>query len=137
MTAEAPTILRNILTRKVEEVTERRAAKPLAHLEATIGEQSPPRGFCRALQQRAEAGEPDDHDVQFQYVHAPAPAEVAIPLADLIEVHVQADLLGRFVGNHNMAVDGGEVDRPFVHDSVVGCFRPDRDALGSRSFRRV
>lgn len=58
MTRKPPTILREILTRKAEEVAERRAAHPLASLESRISEQSASRGFCRALQQRIAAGEP-------------------------------------------------------------------------------
>ena len=58
MANKPPTILREILARKAEEVTERRAAHSLASLESRIGEQSAPRGFCVALQQRTAAGEP-------------------------------------------------------------------------------
>jgi indole-3-glycerol phosphate synthase len=58
MTARAPTILREILARKVDEVAERRRVNSLASLEARIQEQSAPRGFARALQRRAAAGEP-------------------------------------------------------------------------------
>jgi len=54
----APTILRRILARKVEEVAERRRARPLAQLEARGGELAAPRGFYRALEQRAGQGEP-------------------------------------------------------------------------------
>jgi indole-3-glycerol phosphate synthase len=54
----APTILREILARKAEEVAQRRAASSLTQLEDRIQEQSAPRGFARALQQRAAAGEP-------------------------------------------------------------------------------
>ena len=54
----APTILREILARKAEEVAQRRAASSLAQLEDRIQEQSAPRGFTRALKQRAAAGEP-------------------------------------------------------------------------------
>jgi indole-3-glycerol phosphate synthase len=54
----APTILRKILKRKAGEVAQRRAADSLASLEARIQEQSAPREFSRALQQRAAAGEP-------------------------------------------------------------------------------
>ena len=54
----APTILREILARKAEEVAQRRAANSLAQLEDRIQEQSGPRGFARALQQRAAAGDP-------------------------------------------------------------------------------
>jgi indole-3-glycerol phosphate synthase len=54
----APTILRKILARKVEEIAERRSTRSLASLEADIQGQSAPRGFCRLLQQKAAAGEP-------------------------------------------------------------------------------
>jgi indole-3-glycerol phosphate synthase len=54
----APTILREILARKAEEVAQLRVASSLAQLEDRIQEQSGPRGFARALQQRAAAGEP-------------------------------------------------------------------------------
>ena len=54
----APTILRRILARKAEEVAERRAALPLAQLEARGREQDTPRGFYRALAQRAARAEP-------------------------------------------------------------------------------
>ena len=58
MATQPPTILRNILARKAEEVAERRAANSLVSLEGRIQEQGAPRGFFRALQQRAAAGEP-------------------------------------------------------------------------------
>lgn len=58
MAVRPPTILRKILARKAEEVSERRAVHSLASLEARIQEQSEPRGFSRALQQRVLAGEP-------------------------------------------------------------------------------
>jgi indole-3-glycerol phosphate synthase len=54
----APTILRKILKRKAGEVVQRRATDSLASLEARIQEQSAPREFSRALQQRAATGEP-------------------------------------------------------------------------------
>lgn len=54
----APTILRKILKRKAGEVAQRRATDSLASLEARIQEQSAPREFSRALQQRAATGEP-------------------------------------------------------------------------------
>ncbi len=58
MAVRAPTILREILERKAEEVAERRCAHSLASLEAHIQEGSAPRGFSRALQLRTAAGEP-------------------------------------------------------------------------------
>lgn len=57
MTTQASTILRNILARKAAEVAERRKAFPLSSLEGRIQVQSAPRGFTRALLQRASAGE--------------------------------------------------------------------------------
>ena len=53
-----PTILRKILARKAEEVAERRAHHSLNLLEERISEQTAPRGFSTALQQRAAAGDP-------------------------------------------------------------------------------
>lgn len=53
-----PTILRKILARKAEEVAARRAKHTLASLEVGIQQQSAPRGFARALQQRVSVGEP-------------------------------------------------------------------------------
>ena len=58
MAVTPPTILRKILARKAEEIAERRASNSLASLEQRIGEQTAPRGFSAALQQRAAAGEP-------------------------------------------------------------------------------
>ena len=58
MAAGHPTILRNILARKREEVIERRARSSLGHLEQRIDEQSSPRGFAAALAQRITGGEP-------------------------------------------------------------------------------
>ena len=54
----APTILRSILARKAEEVTERRGVDSLASLEGRIQEQSAPRGFALALQAKVAAAEP-------------------------------------------------------------------------------
>jgi len=53
----APTILRRILARKAEEVAQRRARVASAELEARATEMPAPRGFYRALAQRAGAGE--------------------------------------------------------------------------------
>ena len=58
MAVTPPTILRKILARKAEEIAERRASNSLASLEQRIQEQTSPRGFSAALQQRAAAGEP-------------------------------------------------------------------------------
>lgn len=57
MASEAPTILRQILARKSEEVAERRAKHSLASLENRIQEQGATRPFARALTQRAVAGD--------------------------------------------------------------------------------
>lgn len=51
------TILERILARKREEVAERRAARSLAALRAACREQSAPRGFVRAMEQRLARGE--------------------------------------------------------------------------------
>jgi indole-3-glycerol phosphate synthase len=58
MAVNPPTILRKILARKAEEVAERRARHSLTSLEDRIQEQTAPRGFHRALQQRVSDGEP-------------------------------------------------------------------------------
>jgi indole-3-glycerol phosphate synthase len=56
--AAAPTILRQILARKYEEVAAGRHRESLADLESRISEQSAPRGFVEALRQRVEAAQP-------------------------------------------------------------------------------
>lgn len=56
--ANPPTILRKILTRKAEEVAERRGRSSLGDLEAQIAAQAPARGFSRALHDRVQRGEP-------------------------------------------------------------------------------
>ena len=56
--AAAPTILRQILARKYEEVAAGRRRESLADLESRISEQSAPRGFVEALRQRVEAAQP-------------------------------------------------------------------------------
>jgi indole-3-glycerol phosphate synthase len=58
MAVDAPTILRKILARKREEISARRKRDSLGSLEQRITEQSPVRGFSRALQERAAAAEP-------------------------------------------------------------------------------
>jgi len=58
MAGNASTILRKILARKREEVSARRKRDSLGSLEQRITEQSPVRGFSRALQERAAAAEP-------------------------------------------------------------------------------
>jgi indole-3-glycerol phosphate synthase len=56
--ANPPTILRNILARKAEEVSTRRSRVSLADLESHISEQSPVRGFAHAMASRVAAGDP-------------------------------------------------------------------------------
>ncbi|MDP4650525.1 MAG: indole-3-glycerol phosphate synthase TrpC [Haliea sp.] len=56
--AAAPTILRQILARKYEEVTAGRRRESLADLESRISEQSSLRGFAQALRQRVNAAQP-------------------------------------------------------------------------------
>ena len=58
MAVNAPTILRKILARKREEVTQRSARNSLSSLERRITEQTASRGFAAALQQRISLGEP-------------------------------------------------------------------------------
>lgn len=50
MAINAPTILRKIIARKLEEVAERRRRVSLGSLELAIGEQAPVRGFAAAVQ---------------------------------------------------------------------------------------
>jgi indole-3-glycerol phosphate synthase len=47
---QTPTILKKILDRKAEEVAERRAATPLADLQATIADLPPARGFVQSIE---------------------------------------------------------------------------------------
>lgn len=54
--ADAPTILRKILERKVAEVAERRQQAPVEALRDKIVDQSAPRGFAEALQTKIEQG---------------------------------------------------------------------------------
>lgn len=58
MTVKAPTILRRILARKLEEVAARSARDSLSSLEERITEQDAARGFALALQQRVSRKEP-------------------------------------------------------------------------------
>lgn len=51
-----PTILKNIVARKWQEVAERSARTSLADLQRQIVEQSPARGFVDALQAKVDAG---------------------------------------------------------------------------------
>lgn len=56
--AEVPTILKKILARKAEEVTARRAVTAMTQLHEQMAAQSAPRGFARALCERAATGKP-------------------------------------------------------------------------------
>ena len=58
MAGNAPTILRKIIDRKREEVAARQKQDSVGSLEQRIAEQTPPRGFARALQARVAAAEP-------------------------------------------------------------------------------
>ncbi len=55
---DTPTILRNIIARKHEEVAERRAHISEAGLLAQAGQADAPRGFTEAIRQRVERNEP-------------------------------------------------------------------------------
>ncbi|MFT4519571.1 MAG: indole-3-glycerol phosphate synthase [Halioglobus sp.] len=57
MNATTPTILREILARKVEEVNQRRSQDSLSSLESRIQEQSETRGFCKAVQAKVARAE--------------------------------------------------------------------------------
>jgi indole-3-glycerol phosphate synthase len=57
MARQAPTILRQILARKAEEVAERRAKHSLGSLESRIREQGATRPFGLALRRRVAAGD--------------------------------------------------------------------------------
>lgn len=54
--ADTPTILKKILARKFEEVSERSVAVPVESLRESIADQSATRGFVSALQQKIEQG---------------------------------------------------------------------------------
>ena len=58
MAANTATILHKILDRKREEVIARRKRDSVGSLEQRIAEQSPARGFARALRARVAAAEP-------------------------------------------------------------------------------
>jgi indole-3-glycerol phosphate synthase len=58
MASNPPTILREILARKYQEVAQRRTQRSLGALEQTISEQTAPRGFAAALSAQCEAGSP-------------------------------------------------------------------------------
>jgi indole-3-glycerol phosphate synthase len=54
---ETPTILRNIIARKHEEIAARRRHCSISELRARAAEQAPSRGFVQALARRIETGE--------------------------------------------------------------------------------
>ncbi len=56
--SDTPDILKKILERKAEEITERQARLPLEKLSARAAEADPPRGFVRALADKVAAGQP-------------------------------------------------------------------------------
>ncbi len=56
--SSAPTILKNILARKVEEVAERRETTPLAVLEERVAGQAPRRDFTAAMHSKISSGKP-------------------------------------------------------------------------------
>ncbi|RRJ83381.1 indole-3-glycerol phosphate synthase TrpC [Aestuariirhabdus litorea] len=55
--SDTPTILRNILARKAEEVAERRALRPIEQLAEQAQQADPVRGFAAALARRVEQRE--------------------------------------------------------------------------------
>ena len=54
---DTPTILRNIIARKYDEITARQQQCSIAELRARAAEQTPSRGFAQALARRIEVGE--------------------------------------------------------------------------------
>lgn len=57
MSSCAPTVLRRIIERKVQEVQERQASVSISDLQARIASQSPCRGFYQAMQAKLAAGQ--------------------------------------------------------------------------------
>lgn len=57
MSSETPTILREIIARKWQEVEQHRTNCPLSELQRRIDAQTPCRGFARAMQARVAAGQ--------------------------------------------------------------------------------
>ena len=53
----APTVLKKIFDRKIEEVAERRAARPMSEIESAVTSADPTRGFRRSLADRLERGD--------------------------------------------------------------------------------
>ncbi|MEM8562737.1 MAG: indole-3-glycerol phosphate synthase TrpC [Pseudomonadota bacterium] len=58
MTGQTATILRKILSRKAEEVAERRTKTSVSELERRLAEQAPARGFVSTLKKRVKRAEP-------------------------------------------------------------------------------
>jgi len=58
LAAQTPDILKRILERKCEEITERAARESLRDLGTRAESASPPRGFARALHAKLAANEP-------------------------------------------------------------------------------
>ena len=55
--SETPTILRTIIARKFEEIAERQALVSIAELQRASAEQTPPRGFVAAMEQKIVEGQ--------------------------------------------------------------------------------
>lgn len=54
--SDTPDILKKIINRKLQEISDRRASQPLSALEARLGEADPCRGFADAIGAKIEAG---------------------------------------------------------------------------------
>ena len=57
MRIETPTVLKKILTRKAEEISERKAKTTIEQLKAQLDTSSVTRGFVKALQAKIAVGE--------------------------------------------------------------------------------
>ena len=57
MTIETPTVLKKILTRKTEEISDRKSKVSVEQLKAQLDGASAPRGFAKALQAKIAAGD--------------------------------------------------------------------------------
>jgi indole-3-glycerol phosphate synthase len=57
MSSETPTVLKKILTRKAQEVADRKGLVSIEQLKSQLKNASPPRGFAKALQEKISAGE--------------------------------------------------------------------------------
>ena len=53
----APTVLKKIFDRKIEEVAERREARPMSEIESAVASADPTRGFRRSLADRVKRGD--------------------------------------------------------------------------------